>query len=70
MALGVLPRRRRDLLAPFEHSERNPTVEYCETFELPDPAWADHGRNRNKEALVNKHTGFYRSIFAPSLASG
>jgi hypothetical protein len=71
MALGVWPRRRRDLLAPFRKDGRyrNLTVEYCEASELPDPAWVDYERDGNKEALVNKHAGFYRSIFAPSLAS-
>jgi hypothetical protein len=71
MVLGVWPRRRRDLLAPFQHREGycNLTVEYCETSELVDPAWVDYERDGNKEALVNKQTGFYRSIFAPSLAS-
>jgi hypothetical protein len=71
MALGVWPRRRRDLLAPFQDGGRfcDLTVEYSETSELPDPAWVDYGRDGNKEALVNKHAGFYRSIFAPSLAS-
>jgi hypothetical protein len=71
MTLGVWPRRRRDLLAPFRNDGRyrNLTVEYCETSELPDPAWVDYERDGNKEALVNKHAGFYRSIFAPSLAS-
>jgi SAM dependent carboxyl methyltransferase len=71
MALGVWPRRRRDLLAPFHNDGRyrNLTVEYCETSELPDPAWVDYERDGDKEALVDKHAGFYRSIFAPSLAS-
>jgi hypothetical protein len=71
MALGVWPRRRRDLLAPFRNGGCycNLTVEHSETSELPDPAWADYERDGNREALVNKHAGFYRSIFAPSLAS-
>jgi hypothetical protein len=57
MALGVWPRRRRDLLAPFRKDGRyrNLTVEYCEASELPDPAWVDYERDGNKEALVNKH---------------
>jgi len=71
MALGAFPRRRRDLLAPFQRDERycNLTVECCETSELADPAWGDYERGGSKEALVNKQTGFYCSFVAPSLAS-
>jgi hypothetical protein len=71
MALGVWPRRRRDLLEPFQHGGRycNLTIGHCETSELADPARADYQRDGNKETLVNRHAGFYRSIFAPTLAS-
>jgi SAM dependent carboxyl methyltransferase len=71
MALGVLPRRRRDLLAPFAAGGqfRNLIVESCETSPLADPAWVEYQRDGNTEAIVNKHAGFYRSTFVPSLAS-
>jgi SAM dependent carboxyl methyltransferase len=71
MALGVWPRRRSDLLAPFQLNGRfrGLAVECCEMKELADPGWADYERDRNREALVGKQAGFYRSAFAPTLAS-
>jgi hypothetical protein len=71
MALGVWPRSKGDLLAPFAASGRfrNLDVECCEILELPDAAWVEYERDQNKEALVNKHVGFYRSTFVPSLAA-
>jgi SAM dependent carboxyl methyltransferase len=71
MALGVWPRRRRDLLAPFEANKRycDLTIESCETSELVDPAWKGYELGGDKEALAIRHAAFYRSVFAPSLAS-
>lgn len=71
MVLGVWPRRRSDLLAPFARDGRyqNLTVEHCETTALGDPAWADFQRDGNKDVLANKQAAFYRSVFAPSLAA-
>jgi SAM dependent carboxyl methyltransferase len=71
MALGVLARRRRDLLAPFKDDETycNLKVEHGETHEHKDAAWSDYERDGNLEALVDKHASFYRSTFVPTLAS-
>jgi hypothetical protein len=71
MALGVLARRRRDLLAPFQDDETycNLKVEHCQTHEHKDAAWSGYERDRNLEALVDKHANFYRSTFVPTLAS-
>jgi hypothetical protein len=71
MALGVVVRHRRDLLAPFQNSEsyRGLKVEYCQTSEHADPAWGDYERDGNLAALVNKHAGFFRATFAPTLAA-
>ena len=71
MTVGAYPRRKRDLLAPFaaEGEFQQLIVEACEMDELPDTAWTDFQRDGNKEALVAKHALFFRSIFAPSLAS-
>jgi hypothetical protein len=71
MALGVWPRRRTELLAPFERDGRcrSLKVEHCETSELADPAWADYEKDGNKEALAARQAAFYRSVFAPSLGS-
>jgi hypothetical protein len=71
MVLGAYPRRRCQLLAPFTTSGefRGLTVEHCELSFLADPAWADYERDGNKEMLVNRHAGFFRAIFVPSLAS-
>jgi hypothetical protein len=71
MILGAYPRRRTQLLEPF-HADgqfQSLSVERCELFELPDPAWAEYERDRNVDALVSRHAAFFRAIFVPSLAS-
>jgi hypothetical protein len=45
------------------------TIERCEVSQLPDAAWNDYERDGNKETLVKRHVGFFRSIFVPSLAT-
>jgi hypothetical protein len=71
MTVGNYPRRKRDLLAPFEANGQfhQLTVEDCQMVELPDSAWTGYQRDGDKEALVTKHALFFRSIFAPSLGS-
>ena len=71
MALAAYPRRKRDLLAPFEGNRKfqQLSVEDFEMSELAEPAWAEYQRDGDKEALVTKHALFFRSIFVPSLAS-
>ena len=70
MALGAYPRRRSELLAPFTDSQfRGLKVEHCELSAVPDTAWVNYERDGNKEVLVNRHVGFFRAIFVPSLAS-
>jgi hypothetical protein len=71
MTVGNYPRRKRDLLAPFEATGEfhQLTVEDCVMSELPDAAWTDYQRDGNKDALVTKHALFFRSILVPSLAS-
>lgn len=70
MVLGVWPRQRRDIFAPFERDAQfGPlTVEHYSTAVLADAAWADYLRDGNQEALATKHARFFRSTFAPSLA--
>jgi SAM dependent carboxyl methyltransferase len=71
MALGVWQRRRQDLLAPFAANGRfqDLIVESYESTALADNAWADYQRDGKLENLVNNHAAFFRSTFAPSLAS-
>ena len=71
MVLGAYPRLRSELLAPFRTDGLfcGLTVEHCELFGLPDAAWTDYKRDGNKEVLVNRHVGFFRAIFVPSLAA-
>jgi hypothetical protein len=71
MVLGAYPRRRNELLAPFNSNGqfRDLIVEQCELSELPDAAWADYEQDANKDVLATRHARFFRSIFAPSLAS-
>jgi SAM dependent carboxyl methyltransferase len=71
MVVGAYPRRRSQLLAPFAadgqfHGLR---VEHCDLAELTDTAWTDFQRDGNNEALTDRHVGFFRAIFLPSLAS-
>ncbi len=70
MVLGTCPRRRSDLLAPFEADGQfeGLSVECCELGSLPDSAWADYERDGNQETLATKHALFFRAIFVPSLA--
>jgi SAM dependent carboxyl methyltransferase len=70
MVLASYPRRRCDLLAPFNPNGqfRGLAVEHCDLSVLPDAAWADYERDGNKEVLANRHAWFFRAIFAPSLA--
>ena len=72
MVLGTYPRRRSELLAPFQADGqfKGLTVESCELLQLPDSAWADYEEDGNVEAFATKHTLFFRSIFVPSLALG
>jgi len=71
MVLGSVPRRRIHLLAPFDsdHQFCGLTAECCELSELPDAAWIDYERDGDMEELLNRHTGFFRVIFVPSLAT-
>jgi hypothetical protein len=70
MALRAHPRRQRDLLATFANGGefRQLTLEDFQMSEVPDHAWAQYDRDRNKEALATKRALFFRSIFVPSLA--
>ena len=70
MVLGTYPRRRCELLAPFQADGQfqHLTVEHCELYSLPDPAWPDYQSDRNSEALATRHALFFRSVFVPSLA--
>jgi hypothetical protein len=71
MVLGAYPRRRSELLAPFQSDGQfnSLTVEHCELSELPDTAWVEYERDKNKDALATRHAQFFRAIFVPSLAS-
>ena len=71
MVLGAYPRRRAQLLEPFNPDGQFQalSVERCELLDLPDAAWADYQRDRNVDALVSRHAAFFRAIFVPSLAS-
>jgi hypothetical protein len=72
MVLGTCPRRRCELLAPFEGSGQfqNLSVECCDLSSVADSAWADYQRDRDNEAVATKQALFFRSVFVPSLALG
>ncbi len=71
MVVGVYPRRRAQLLEPFNANGhfQSLSVEHCEIFDLPDAACADFQLNRNAEAFASRHAAFFRAIFVPSLAA-
>jgi hypothetical protein len=70
MALRAYPRRKSSLLAPFARDGQFQSliVEDFEMSPLPDNAWLEYEKDRNKEALAAKHALFFRSVFMPSLA--
>jgi SAM dependent carboxyl methyltransferase len=71
MVLGAYPRTRSQLLEPFEENCKfhGLTVERCELFQLRDAAWENYERDGNKQELIQRHVGFFRSIFVPSLSA-
>jgi hypothetical protein len=71
MVLGADPRRRSQLLAPFnpDGQFRGLTVEHCELSLLPDAVWTEFEQDANKKVLATRHARFFRSVFEPSLAS-
>jgi hypothetical protein len=71
MVVGAHPRRRAQLLEPFsaDGQFQSLSVEHCDLFDLPDPAWADYQLDGNGEALITRQGAFFRAIFVPSLAS-
>jgi hypothetical protein len=71
MVLGTYPRRNSELLAPFvpDGQFHQLVVEDHAFSVLEDAAWAEYRRDGEAEALAAKHALFFRSIFAPSLAS-
>lgn len=70
MALGVYPRRREDLLEPFEEGHFNGLrVEHLEIFNLPDTFWADYERDGDKQSLATRQSLFFRAVFMPTLAT-
>jgi hypothetical protein len=71
MALLSYTRRTGEILAPFGRDKRfeGLVLEQCETFAVPDRAWAEYEQDRVGEKLAAKHTGFFRATFMPSLAS-
>jgi hypothetical protein len=71
MVLGAYPRRKSELLAPFANGSQfnGLVVTDCELLELTDAAWVDYQRDRDRQVLARKYAMFFRSVFAPSLAS-
>jgi SAM dependent carboxyl methyltransferase len=71
MLLLSYPRRKSELLAPFAETGRfgNLILEQCEVFPVPDPAWDEYERDRDKGKLAANYSGFFRATFMPSLAS-
>ena len=70
MVVGVYPRRRCDLLAPFQTEGlfEGLRIERCDLASVADGAWAEYERDGDAEALATKNALFFRSVFVPSLA--
>lgn len=70
MAVAIYPRSESDLLAPFsgDGQFQGLIVDHCVTFPVPDTVWEEYMRDNDAEALAKKRAGFFRAIFAPSLA--
>jgi hypothetical protein len=70
MVLGSYPRRRSELLAPFESDGefRQLTVKRCDLTRLSDAVWADYQHDGDQQSLAFRHAAFFRTVFAPSLA--
>jgi hypothetical protein len=70
MGLAIYPRSEPELLAPFSPAGQfhGLTVEHCATFPVPDTVWEEYMRDNDADALAKKRAGFFRAIFAPSLA--
>jgi len=70
MGLAIYPRSESELLAPFSSCGRycGLTVEDYATFPVPDTVWEEYARDKDAETLAKKRAGFFRAIFAPSLA--
>jgi hypothetical protein len=71
IVLGGYPRRRCELLAPFQRDGefQQLTVEHYAMSVLKDPAWAEYEQQGDKQTLAGTHALFFRSTFVPSLAS-
>jgi hypothetical protein len=71
MVIGGYIRHKDELLAPFLPGGGFETlkVEACESFEVPDAAWAQYQQDGDVKAFALKHALFFRSVFTPSLAS-
>jgi hypothetical protein len=71
MVLPVWPRRLSDLIAPFAASRCFETLrlEESETATVRDATWEEYERDRDAGALADKHSMFFRAVFAPTLAS-
>jgi hypothetical protein len=71
MTLAAYPRRKQELLAPFERdrSFHGLVVEHCAISALDHPAWAAYEETGNREVLAADLTPFFRSTFMPSLAT-
>ncbi len=71
MIVGIHPRRRNDLLAPFSpHGQfEGLVVEHCAISVVPHPAWSSYEKHGDRELLAAELALFFRSTFMPSLAT-
>ncbi|MBV8442056.1 MAG: hypothetical protein JO312_16100 [Hyphomicrobiales bacterium] len=71
MAMNVWPRRRADLVAPFERDGQFQSLilKGSETRLLRDMAWEAYEIDADAESLAMKHAMFFRAVFTPTLAS-
>jgi hypothetical protein len=71
MTIGSYPRRKDDLLAPFQQDRifRQLVVESCDVAVIEDPSWATYRQHGDAAKLAGERVMFFRSTFMPSLAT-
>jgi hypothetical protein len=71
MVLNVWPRRKADLVAPFDRNGRlgSLALKDSDTRLLRDAAWDEYEKDGDAQVFAEKHAMFFRAIFAPTLAS-
>jgi hypothetical protein len=71
MVIGVYPRSKDELFAPFAAQGRfqGLAIEDYQVLTLPDAVWAEYESNGDSDAMARTNALFFRTVFSPSLAT-